>query len=269
MSLCQHFTPAWMAEALVERHFRDLGRTDLVYEPTCGLGAFLQALPQHVPAWGFEVDPAIAVRAMTLTGRPVTIGDFLTISLDGADRPTAVIGNPPFRGRFVDRLLERCHELLPDGGRAGFILPAYAFRTASRVVEALERWSISQEMLPRSAFAYRMREPLVFAIFTKDRRRALVGFALYEHEADRQDLAPEYRTLLARTPGSAWRAVCGLALKRLRATELAPATLTEIYSELERNRPSRTQWWREKIRQTLRVYPADFVAVEEGRYALA
>lgn len=260
-NLCQFPTPLWVAEALVERHFPRLDCADLVLEPSCGPGAFLRAIPAHVPAIGVELDPVFAELARE-TGREIIEGDFTTVKLDM--RPTAIIGNPPFRGRTIDAFLDRCHTLLPRGGRAGFILPAYAFRTASRLVGHLDRWSISQEMLPRSAFNYRMREPLVFALFSKDTRRCMVGFALYEIETDRQALGRPYRELLARQRGSAWRAVCRLALERLGGE----APLASIYAELERNRPSRTQWWREKIRQTLRTY-ADFAAVREGTYKLS
>lgn len=260
--LCQFPTPLWVAEALVERHFPRLDAADLVLEPSCGPGAFLQAVPAHVAAVGIDLDPAMAELARASTGRRVVEGDFLSVDLDF--QPTAIIGNPPFRGRLIDGFLDRCHQLLPDGGRAGFILPAYAFRTAARVVGLLDRWSLQQEMLPRSAFCHRMREPLVFALFSKDARRCMVGFALYEHETDRQQLGKPYRELLASQRGSAWRAVCRLALHRLGGEAPLPA----IYAELERNRPSRTQWWREKIRQTLRVYPADFAAVRDGHYRL-
>lgn len=70
MSLCQWFTPAWLAEALVERHFSRLDAADLVLEPTCGAGAFLRAIPAHVPAIGVEIDPALAAAARA-TGREV------------------------------------------------------------------------------------------------------------------------------------------------------------------------------------------------------
>lgn len=260
--LCQFPTPLWVAEALVERHFPRLDCADLVLEPSCGPGAFLSAIPAHVPAVGVEMDPVFAALARKQTGRQIIEGDFTKVDLNL--RPTAIIGNPPFRGPMIDAFLDRCHTLLPRGGRAGFILPAYAFRTASRLIAHLERWSISQEMLPRSAFNYRMREPLVFALFSKDTRRCMVGFALYEHETDRQQMGRHYRQLLQDQRGSAWRAVCRLALQRLGGE----APLAAIYAELEGNRPTRTQWWREKIRQTLRGY-ADFAAVRDGTYRLS
>lgn len=268
VNLCQHFTPVWMAEALVERHFSWLRKGDNVLEPTCGPGAFLAALPAEVDAFGIEIEWDLAAHTTATTGRKVYVGDVLDPLFARLRGIQAVIGNPPFQRDFIDQLLERCYHWLTPGGQAGLILPAYAFRTAQRVVDLAERWSITQEMLPRSAFAYRMREPLVFAVFTKDRARRLIGFALYQQEADRQGMRQAYRALLARSKGSAWRAVCRLALERLGATEAKPAPLAAIYAELEGNRPSRTTWWREKIRQTLRQYP-DFRAIEEGQYAIA
>lgn len=43
------------------------------------------------------------------------------------ERPTLIMGNPPFKMKLVDDLLNKSHELLPDEGRVGLILPAYAF----------------------------------------------------------------------------------------------------------------------------------------------
>lgn len=262
MKLDQFFTPFWLAEALVERHFGDLGASDLVLEPSCGRGAFLAALPATVPALGVELDPVVAAAARSETGRNVLVGDFRTVELDV--RPTAVIGNPPFGAGTVDAFIARAHGMLLDGGRLGFLLPVRLLRSAERVVGYLERWSLQVEMLPCTAFASRMREPLFFTLFTKDRRRFLVGLAMYAEEADKQDMAAPYRRLLAAQQGSAWRAVCKLALERLGGEAELPA----IYAELERNRPSRTHWWREKVRQTLRHYADTFQAVRDGRYAL-
>jgi hypothetical protein len=117
--------------------------------------------------------------------------------------------------------------------------------------------------LPRNAFHSRLQEPLMWTVFTKGGKR-LFGFALYHEAADVLDMRKEYRELLAGTSGSAWRAVCELALKHLGGE----AELQRIYAQLERNRPTRTQFWREKIRQTLRHYSDTFKALDVGRYAL-
>lgn len=261
--LCQFFTPLWVAEALVGQHFPDLDASDLVLEPSCGQGAFLAALPAGVPAVGVELDVTLARATAAATGRRVIEGDFRTVPLDVA--PTAIVGNPPFEADLIDDFLSRCYHLLPDGGRAGFILPTYLFQTAHRVCRYAEKWSIAQQMLPRNAFHNRMQAPLLFALFSKDRARTLVGFALYREAADVLDFDKEYRDLLTATQGSLWRAVCELALKHLGGR----ATLGQIYQQLERNRPTRTRFWREKIRQTLRVYADSFRAIREGEYELA
>lgn len=260
--LSQYLTPLWVAEAIVDRHFPRLDVNDLVLEPSCGTGSFLHAVPSHVKVIGVEIDPRLAAIARRDTGRQVITGDFCAVELDL--RPTAVIGNPPFKLALIDRFLSRSHALLPNGGRVGFILPAFALQTARRVAEYLSLWSISSEMIPRNIYAG-LREPLVFATFTKDRRRILVGLALYEETADVQDLPAEYRKIVAAATGSLWRAVCRHALGRLGGT----ADLAAIYRELEGNRPTRTAFWRQKIRQTLRRYADEFKAIDCGRYALA
>lgn len=260
--LCQYFTPLWVAQALVERHFRDLGRDDLVIEPSCGYGAFLQALPPFVPAVGVEIDAALAARARANTGRQIIVGDFRTVVLPA--NPTVLIGNPPFKSLLFDAFLDRAYSILPEGAKAGFILPTYFFQTARRVCEYGERWSLSIELMPRNAFHARMKTPLLFALFQKNAARTLVGFVLYRECDDLHQMAKPYRELLSSYEGPIWLAVCRMALRRLGGS----ASLKQIYLELERNRPTRTEWWREKIRQTLRAYGDIFKALGEGQYEL-
>lgn len=262
MNLCQFPTPLWVAEALVERYFPRLDCADLVLEPSCGPGAFLRAVPTGVPAVGVEIDAEVAEIARRDTGRDVVVGDFRTVAL--TVEPTAIIGNPPFVASVFDGFLDRAYALLPEGARAGFILPTYFFQTAARVSRYSERWSITTDLLPRNAFHNRMRTPLMFTVFAKDRRRAMVGLVLYAETDALNRMAAPYRKLLSEQRGSAWRAVCRLALERLGGEAELPA----IYAELEENRPTRTTWWREKVRQTLRQY-CDFIALDIGRYRLA
>lgn len=262
MKLCQFFTPLWVAEALVEKHFPRLDCADLVVEPTCGKGGFLRAVPAGVPALGVDIDPMIADIARRESGREVIVGDFRTVPLNV--QPTAIIGNPPFVADVFDGILDRCHQLLPENGRAGFILPTYFFQTASRLARYADQWSVSHELLPRNAFHSRMRTPLTFAVFSKDLRKLLIGFALYREAADLQRLAGDYRDALSGTDGLTWKSACERALRRLGGE----ASLQSIYAEIEHRRPSRTEFWREGIRRTLRTYTDAFRAVDVGRYAL-
>ena len=163
-----------------------------------------------------------------------------------------------------DGFLDRAYELLPEGCRAGFILPTYFFQTAGRVCKYGDRWSLSIELMPRNAFHARMRTPLLFALFEKNAARTLVGFVLYRECDDLHQMAKPYRELLSSYEGPIWLAVCRMALRRLGGA----ASLKEIYQELERNRPTRTEFWREKIRQTLRTYANTFTPKGGGHYEL-
>ncbi len=260
--LCQHFTPLWLAEALVDRYFPRLSSADCILEPSCGLGAFLQGIPSGVPAVGVEIDPQLAEQAARSTGRRVIVGDFRTARLDFT--PSGVIGNPPFIAEVFDGFLDRCHALLPEGGRAGFILPGYFMRSAEKVCRWNDRWAIAVELIPRSAFATRMHTPLLFALFEKGGARRLVGFALYGHTLAVEKMPAPYREALRASTGSMWRAVCRVALERLGGR----ATLPAIYLELERARPTPSRTWQAKIRQTLRLYADDFAALGDGLYQL-
>lgn len=265
-ALGQYFTPIWVAEQLVERHFPELDGNSLVVEPSCGAGAFLQALPAHVPAIGVEIDPRWARAARAATGRDILTGDFTQVALDAS--PTHVIGNPPFEMKVVEAFLERSLQLLPDEGRVGFILPAYMFQTPSRVVRWNEDWSLFSEMLPRTIFGgapgdQLITKPLVFAIFSKDRRRMMTGFALYREMHDVSSMPQRYQDILRDHGGSVWRETVIQALADLGGR----ARLADIYKAVAPKRPSGTPWWQEKVRQVLRAEPFD--RVEEAVYRLA
>lgn len=261
--LGQYFTPVWAAEALVERFFPDLCVTDVVIDPSCGDGRFLQAIPQEVLAIGVEIDPAVAKLARTRTSRRVLVGDFLTIPLDVS--PTVIVGNPPFRAMLIDGFLDRAHRLLPEDGRLGMVLPAHLFQTAGRVAEYAECWSIRQELIPRNLFP-QLSIPLVFGLFIRSRRRTLVGFALYRETAAIQKLADWVRDLLEgeATPKSVWYEVLVRALAQLGGR----ATLDRIYRAIEGRRPTSNRFWKEKVRQTLQAYSDTFVNVDRGEWAL-
>lgn len=262
MKLDQHFTPAWAAELLLQRYFPALSPADTVWEPTCGDGRFLLAVPQAVPAFGTEIDPVQAEAARANTGREVVTGDCLTAELPA--RPTAVIGNPPFQAELVQALLDRCHYELADGEQVGLLLPVYLFQTAATVVRYHHRWSISQELLPRNLFTG-LTKPLMFSLFTKERNRTLSGFFLYaETDAVMTGVHPRLRAYLLGNLSTAqcWRDAVQMALEACDGK----ATLAQLYACFETGgRPTSNRFWREKIRQ---VAGQHFVRIAPGEYAL-
>lgn len=265
-ALGQYFTPIWVAENLVQRHFPDLDENSMVIEPSCGSGAFLHAIPAHVPAMGVELDPRWARVARAATGRTIVEGSFTEMRLEAS--PTHIIGNPPFKTRIVEEFLERAHHILPEGGRVGFILPAYMFQTPSRVVRWSDQWSLFQEMLPRTIFGgtpgdQLIKKPVVFSIFSKDSRRMMTGFALYREMHDVSSMPQKYQDILREHEGSVWRAAVIKALAELGGT----AALTQIYGAVAPRRPSGSAWWQEKVRQVLRSEP--FRKVEHSVYQIA
>lgn len=251
----QYMTPLWLAEQLVGRYFVPLSTGDSVLEPTCGTGAFLRAIPATVRAWGVEQDPALADRARRESGRDVVVGDFLTVEI--AERPTAVIGNPPFRAAFIDAMLERCHRLLPVDGPAGFLLPAYFFQNDRRIVGYAQCWGIETRIVPRTLFP-RLSKPLVWAIFRKG-RGAMVGLALFAECGDWRSMPAAYRALLRECAGDSWREVVTRALLALGGE----AGLDAIYDRVAPRRPSGNPWWREKVRQQCQ---RNFERTARGRY---
>jgi site-specific DNA-methyltransferase (adenine-specific) len=195
------------------------------------------------------------------TGREIIVGDFCSVPLNV--EPTVIIGNPPFELGVIDKILARSHSMLQDGGRVGFILPAYAFQTAARVSGYADNWSISQEMIPRNIYEG-LSKPLIFALFLKDKRRKLFGFALYHEAADVQKLPKDYRDCITSGGGSVWLNVLKLVINRLGGK----ADLQAIYTELEGKRPTQTKFWREQIRKVLRQHVDVFTAQGDGMYSL-
>lgn len=240
--LGQYFTPAWIAERIVEHYYGDLALYDRVVEPSCGEGAFLAAIPEHVPAVGVEIDHDLAARAVANTGRTVLIGDFREVALPW--QPTVMIGNPPFDQLSVRAFLDRAWALLPDEGRVGFILPACAIQSSATVEQLHRRWSIAQDMLPRNIFP-RLSLPLVFARFIKGRRRTLSGFLLYGETQAVHALQRPVREALRANVGRTWRSVVEEAIRALGGE----ATLDQLYQQIEGCRPTTNPWWRPKCRQ--------------------
>lgn len=243
--LGQFMTPEWVARALIDRYYSGLTMCDQVVEPSCGEGAFLRALPDHVPAIGVEIDADLARRAVQSSGRVVMVGDFREIDIPV--RPTLLVGNPPFNLSVVEGFLARAQRLLPRDGEVGFILPACIFQTANTVDRIAEEWGISQEMIPRNLFPG-LSQPLCFARFTRG-RRGLVGFALYHEATAINRLRARYRALLAQGERSVWAAVTSAAMEQLGGE----ASLDDLYREIEGARPTKNRYWRAKVRQTVQV----------------
>ena len=259
-SLGQYPTPIWFAEALLQRYFSDLDSNDLVIESSCGPGSFLMALPAYVPAIGVEIDARTAAIARINTGREIIEGDFSAVKIDAT--PTAIIGNPPFNLQVIDQFLKRAFELLPEGGRVGWILPTYAFQTAERVSRYADTWSLSQELIPRNIYPG-LSLPLLFAIFKKEQIRSLVGFALYRETADILTLKKPYRELINSVGKSVWKAAVAKALDSLGGK----AHIEAICAEIESKKPTRNKWWREQIRKVLSQSKSIFKADGGGWYS--
>jgi site-specific DNA-methyltransferase (adenine-specific) len=263
--LHQWFTPAWAADAIIEQEFGWLRAGHRVLEPACGDGAFLCATPPEIEALGVEIDPVQAIKARANSGREVILGNFLEIPLSELGTVDAVIGNPPFESKAIASFLDRSAEILTDGGEVGFILPAYILQTSSKVEQLGAQFSIRSSMLPRNLFP-RLKLPLVFAKFTKDRHRRLFGFLLYREAQEIASLQRCWkRTLVeARDNRGAWYPVVRDVLTSLGGE----ADLSTIYASIQGKRPTENPAWREKVRQVLQ-HPSRFRRVGAGRYCLA
>lgn len=242
-SLSQWMTPSWVAEAIVEHALPRFKEGSLIIEPSCGIGRFLDVIPKAYPAIGVEIDDQLA-EASRSKGHNVITGDFRTVALP-ENKFSLVIGNPPFEKSIFDGMLERSHTILEDDGQVVMIIPAYFFQTSSSVEKWNRKWSIEQQMVPRDVFAG-LSKPLLLAKFTKSKAPKLFGFLLYHEATDIKDIPKAYKIALEEGK-SGWEAAVEKAIQNLGGQ----AALHEIYAEIAPKRPTKTDFWKEKIRQTL------------------
>lgn len=260
-SLNQFFTSAWASEILFDAHFNNLGINDLVWEPTCGTGNMLAAIPEHIPCIGTEIDPPIADQARKNTGREIITGNCLTIKLPQGI--TAIFGNPPFNLELFEKLLNRCSEILELGTKAGFLIPAYFLQTSRTVIDLGRKWTISSEIIPRDVFPG-LSKPLVFASFTRDNFPRLIGFRLFTEVSEMRQLSKHHQELFSnkiKGPRSVWKEAVTEILQELGGK----ASLTIIYQSIEGKRPTDNSHWKEQIRKVLQK---SFVRTETGVYSL-
>jgi predicted RNA methylase len=210
--LGQYMTKPWVADELVAMDFRNLSARDVVVDPTCGIGNFLAAIPDAVEAFGVEIDPVMAQRARDLTGRKVITSDFLTAQFE--ERPTAVVGSPPFSNDAIEAILNRCYELVEEGTPIGFILPAAFYSLPSRVMRIRERFSFKQSLLPRYIYP-RLSMPITWSLFWKDTRRVMIGFALFGQYDAIEGMPPQYRARMQSGEKLPWKAIVEMALDEL------------------------------------------------------
>lgn len=254
----QFFTPFWAAERLVEEFFPDLGPTDYVADLGTGLGAFLSAVPAHVPAIGVELDPELAQRARDMTGREVICGDFRTISLP--QQPSAIIGNPPFMRSMREAYLDKAYDILPENGRCGAILPANALTFSGPVQSLRDRWSIQQTLLPRNLFP-RAKFPFVFVLFTKDFVRKLYGFFLFDEAGEVGGAPKAVKAVLmnGKPHRSVWRALIEDAIE----AHQGAVTREQLRDYVRPRRTSKNPFWWDRLREILNNSQA-FVEGSDG-----
>jgi site-specific DNA-methyltransferase (adenine-specific) len=259
--LQQFFTPSWAAQRLVETCYPELGRNHVVIEPTCGKGAFIKAIPDNVQAYGIEIDPVLAETARYNTGRTIITGDFRLVDLP--ERPTHIIGNPPFRKALVDELLQWAKEVLPQEGKAGLILPAYHMQFSSSVRRWQQDWSIRNNMIPKHLFPG-LKYPLCFIMFEKTVHKTFHGFLLYEEADSIRNLSKPAKLILqnGKPRTSLWKALVDEALDYYGGS----ADLPKIYEWCGDRRPSDNPWWKQQIRKVCQDH---FTRTERATYARA
>lgn len=252
--LSQWFTPSWAANDLVE-HVR-LRPDDVVLEPSCGDGVFLQAIPSSHEAVGVEIDPAMATLARINSGREVILGDFRFVDIPV--RPTLIIGNPPFKTDLVMEFLSRSYELLPDRGRVAFILSTHILQTPRHLVDLSSRWGMEHSIMPRTLFN-RAERPLSFLQLTKG-GRGMKGMLLYQQAYFFNRLPLAAKKIANRGNGSVWFRVVSWAMSQAGGA----ADLPELYKLVGQNPPTTNKFLKEKVRQVLQQY---FKRIGRGRWA--
>lgn len=119
-----------------------IGEGEIVLEPSCGCGRFMDGIARKFPqarCRGIEVDAARAEEARA-KGHKVLTANFLeTIPSEQCDH---VVMNPPFYGKHYAKHIEHALKYLKPGGRLTAILPITA-RTDHGLVDSMgykTRW---------------------------------------------------------------------------------------------------------------------------------
>lgn len=257
----QYQTPLWAAEGLAELFFNEIEKRSFpgrLAEPSCGEGRFLEVLPKEQDAYGIEIDPALAAIARRKTGREIFCEDFLLSKtpLLPTHRPAHLLGNPPFKIETVRGFLSRAHEILPEGGCCGLLLPAHSFQHTHTMLDWSRFWRIRPWLLPRDIFTG-LSVPILFAFFQKEQgEQGLEGFALYAAAHRIKNLPKILKNALQCSEGeppgpkTTWKTVVAQALHNLGGS----APLPEIYKGVEPMRPTDNPHWKEKIRQILQMH---------------
>ena len=155
-ALGEYFTPAWLADRVLDRLDYD-GAAPLL-DPSAGLGVFVErAAARGGEAVGYEINPVTAARARVM-GLPVETRD--TLCDPGARRFRFIAGNPPwvnwrhinplYRERIAP-LWER-YDLLPEGRMGGAmddLSMLFTFLCADRLLAPGGRMAL---LLPRTLF---------------------------------------------------------------------------------------------------------------------
>lgn len=244
LRLGQYMTPRWASTVLFERFFADAAGSDLILEPSCGDGAWLEVIPSRVPAIGVEIDPTLAARAHERTGRRVIIGDFTQIALDF--EPSIVVGNLPFKASTIAAFMDRLRAIMLPSARAGLILPTYALSFAQKTIDVLRGFDVQIDLLPRDLYP-RTRLPLLFARMQKHvGPTRLIGFALYEEAVAIRSVRAKYRAIMQSGRRPMYRELIEAALQAFGGE----ATLGQIARVIENHRPSDTRFWRDGLRRT-------------------
>ncbi|MHD0644386.1 DNA methyltransferase family protein [Pseudomonas aeruginosa] len=251
--LNQYFTPAWVADALVRRYFPHLGKDDFVVDPMCGIGRFLNALPKFIRAMGIEIDADTADMARSLTGRRIITGSVLDVELD--EKPTLLLGNPPFSFKLFEAFLDRAYNWMDEGGQVAMILPTYFFQTGHTVSRLNERWSLFQEMIPRNIYE-NLEKPLCFGILTKDDKRLMSGFALYHETAFVNELPKELKAALVDGRDGLWWTVVKQAYEASysEADVEGGVALSNLYEYIVQRRPTANRKWKEQVRKVCQTH---------------
>jgi len=260
----QFFTPVWAAELLFAAHFSNLTDKDTVWEPSCGKGSWLNAIPEQIPAIGSDIDPLMVQASQKNTSRKIYNGDFRDIMFEEMNRITAICGNPPFILKIFEEFMQRCENILPLGNKAGFIIPAYFVQTSQTTKRLGTRWDISQEILPRDLFQGEglLSKPIIFASFIRNNSPQLFGFRLFHELVDVKNLREEVREILNKGNGSVWRQ----ALIKVMRDSGGKATLDQIYKNMQGKRPTENPFWKEQVRKLIRQSP--FQKVDDSTYQL-
>ncbi len=163
----QFFTDSDLAERMAS--IAQIGRHDIVLEPSAGQGALVAAAwMRDANVIAVDIDPEMCLMIesnLSYKAIKVECADFMKWQNKHV-QPSAVLMNPPFSGNQDIKHVRRAWDMLAKGGRLVAIISAHSSFAMDRASVEFRDWakSIGGESIPLPAGSFKAAGTMVYAM---------------------------------------------------------------------------------------------------------